>query len=137
MLLSELTSLSVSRGKPRQNGGRRWNSCSASVSDICTSSPSRPAPVPGQRRFPIKSAPIARREKEKNLRRYLGRTFPVLLEGEHRSDNPNERTYSGYSPNFLRVCVPPPDNLDLANQIRHVRMQAVSATGESIEGYLA
>ena len=41
--------------------------------------------------------------KQATLERFLGRTFPVLIEGEVQDPATGARIWSGYTPNFLRI----------------------------------
>lgn len=68
--------------------------------------------------------------KKATLQRYLNRDFPVLLEGQPKPTATDQFVWQGYTPNYLRVQVIAPDNLD--NQIVALQMQQVAEDGESL-----
>lgn len=72
---------------------------------------------------------LGERLKRDTLTRFVDRRFPVLLEGPPAG--PDE-PWQGYTPNFLRVEIDQPHSLPLENRILPVRLQQVSATGETL-----
>ncbi len=73
---------------------------------------------------------LGERLKQKNLETYIGRSFPVLIEG---SCAPDGESLSGYTPNFLRVGI---SNLDPSaeNTIQQIRIEGLSSSGEMLQG---
>ncbi|MEW8251249.1 MAG: tRNA (N(6)-L-threonylcarbamoyladenosine(37)-C(2))-methylthiotransferase MtaB [Candidatus Thiodiazotropha sp.] len=57
--------------------------------------------------------------KRKLLKRFVGRTLPVLIEGS------DEKGWGGYSPNYLRVNVTGAEGVDLKNRIVAVELSAI------------
>ena len=66
--------------------------------------------------------------KRQTLQRYVGLTFPVLMEGSA------EAGWNGYTPNYLRVAVEAVDGQDLSNRIVEVELTGLSANGEQLQG---
>ncbi|MFC1684447.1 tRNA (N(6)-L-threonylcarbamoyladenosine(37)-C(2))-methylthiotransferase MtaB [Pseudomonadota bacterium] len=75
---------------------------------------------------------LGQRLKRVTLKKYLGREFPVLIEGSPELDNGGNRTWSGYTPNFLRVMIQAPVAEDLENQIHNVQLEALDMGGEHL-----
>jgi len=71
--------------------------------------------------------------KKATLERFVGRSFPVLIEGPPASASDN---WQGYSPNFLRVEIDQPTTRALENRIETVRLTAVGSGGDSLIGTL-
>ena len=72
------------------------------------------------------------RLKRQTLERYLGRRFPLLIEGARE-----EGVWMGYTPNFLRVALSGEGLGDTpVNSIREVRMTGISDRGETLLGEL-
>jgi threonylcarbamoyladenosine tRNA methylthiotransferase MtaB len=73
---------------------------------------------------------LGERLKLNNLKTYIGRSFPVLIEG---SGGPDGKSLSGYTPNFLRVGI---SNLDPSaeNTIQQIRIEGLSSSGEMLQG---
>ncbi|MET0068741.1 MAG: tRNA (N(6)-L-threonylcarbamoyladenosine(37)-C(2))-methylthiotransferase MtaB [Candidatus Thiodiazotropha sp.] len=57
--------------------------------------------------------------KKKLLKRFVGHTLPVLIEGS------DEKGWGGYSPNYLRVNVTGAEGVDLKNRIVAVELSAI------------
>lgn len=72
---------------------------------------------------------LGERLKHDTLARFVGRRFPVLLEGTPATPNQH---WQGYTPNFLRVEIDQPHSQSLENRILPVRLQQISTTGESL-----
>ncbi|MEN8168576.1 MAG: radical SAM protein, partial [Pseudomonadota bacterium] len=60
------------------------------------------------------------RMKRETLQRYLGRTFPVLVEGSR------ETGWSGYTPNYLRLAIEECGGADLRNRIIDIKLARLS-----------
>lgn len=58
--------------------------------------------------------------KRETLQRYLGRTFPVLVEGSGKNG------WSGYSPNYLRLSIEENGEADLSNRIVDIQLARLS-----------
>jgi len=70
---------------------------------------------------------LGRRLKRTTLERFVGRTFPVLVEAR-------QPDWEGYTPNFLRVCIQAPKHASLEGRIIPVRLEALDASGEALLG---
>jgi threonylcarbamoyladenosine tRNA methylthiotransferase MtaB len=75
---------------------------------------------------------LGQRLKRETLEHFIGREFPVLIEGHPD----NGCSWGGYTPNFLRVQVQAPDNADLENRILPVRLEGLDTTAEQLIGRL-
>jgi threonylcarbamoyladenosine tRNA methylthiotransferase MtaB len=75
---------------------------------------------------------LGNRMKEDTLRRYLGREFPVLIEGKGETAGSGEKRWTGYTPNFLRVILRAPSHIDLTNSIRRVKLERLEDSGEQV-----
>ncbi|MES9962037.1 MAG: tRNA (N(6)-L-threonylcarbamoyladenosine(37)-C(2))-methylthiotransferase MtaB [Candidatus Sedimenticola sp. 20ELBAFRAG] len=68
--------------------------------------------------------------KKETLEAYLGRTYPVLIEGAG-----SDRDHAmGYTPNFLRVQITDPRAAELENTIQQVTLSALSPGGDYLVG---
>ncbi len=83
-----------------------------------------PNPVPREvkRRRSEELHALAARLKRNRLQQQLGLSGPVLVEGDPR-DTERGRLWSGYLPNYLRVCFSSAEKLD--NRIVQVRAKAI------------
>ncbi len=70
--------------------------------------------------------------KQINQQANLGAELPVLIESKAETSAEGAILWSGYTPNFLRVAVQAPAGLALENQIRQVRLEAISEAGDHI-----
>ena len=77
---------------------------------------------------------LAAEAKRRNLERYVGRAFPVLVEGR-RDDGTG--LWEGYTPNFLRVLIEDRDGEIRENTIREVRVSGLSGGGDALLGRVA
>jgi threonylcarbamoyladenosine tRNA methylthiotransferase MtaB len=75
---------------------------------------------------------LGHRLKQRTLEGYLGREFPVLIEGKPERNGEGQGLWGGYTPNFLRVAIAADADLPLQNRIRRVRLDALTASGEEI-----
>lgn len=71
-----------------------------------------PVPVSVKKERSVLLHRLARQMKDAYQRRFLGRRFPVLIEGSEGG-----RDVQGYTPNYLRVATAPPSNRCLVNRI--------------------
>jgi threonylcarbamoyladenosine tRNA methylthiotransferase MtaB len=76
---------------------------------------------------------LARRAKEATAARFLGRRFPVLIEGEARGAAGTDLWF-GYTPNYLQVMVPAGPGAALGNRIVPVRLLELAPGGEHLLG---
>ena len=76
---------------------------------------------------------LGKKMKRQTLERYVGRRFPVLIEGRQ---NDKESAWLGYTPNFLKVAVTNRNAASLTNSIQMVRLQEVAENGEMLLGLL-
>jgi threonylcarbamoyladenosine tRNA methylthiotransferase MtaB len=79
---------------------------------------------------------LGQRLKRDTLTRYLGREFPVLVEGRSLDRQGGGRFWGGYTPNFIRVAIAADPSLDLQNRIRRVRLASLVASEEEIQARL-
>ncbi|MCU7936220.1 MAG: tRNA (N(6)-L-threonylcarbamoyladenosine(37)-C(2))-methylthiotransferase MtaB [Candidatus Thiodiazotropha sp. (ex Dulcina madagascariensis)] len=70
------------------------------------------------------------RLRRQTLKRYIGRTFPVLIEGQ------GAHGWSGYTPNYLRISLETDKGDSLENRIVNVRAEDLSADGRQLRGRL-
>ncbi len=75
---------------------------------------------------------LGQRLKRANQQANLGAVFPVLLESGSAPCGAGKRLWYGYTPNFLRVAVEAPAGQSLENQIRPVRLEALSEEADHI-----
>jgi len=75
---------------------------------------------------------LGRKLKRETLERFVGRRFPVLIEGRQKDGG-----WSGYTPNFLRVQVRSNALGDLQNRICEVTLSGLSEDGGELTGRLA
>ncbi|MCU7920761.1 MAG: tRNA (N(6)-L-threonylcarbamoyladenosine(37)-C(2))-methylthiotransferase MtaB [Candidatus Thiodiazotropha sp. (ex Epidulcina cf. delphinae)] len=70
------------------------------------------------------------RLRRQTLKRHIGRTFPVLIEGQ------GVRGWGGYTPNYLRISLETGKGGSLENRIVRVRAEGLSADGRELRGRL-
>jgi len=75
---------------------------------------------------------VGQRLKQATLKKNLGREFPVLIEGSPELNSSDNRIWSGYTPNFLRVMIQASAAKDLENQIHNVQLEALDMAGEHL-----
>ena len=78
---------------------------------------------------------LAQEMKQTTLENYIGRRFPVLLEGRARGDGVAGHWF-GYTPNFLQVVIPAKPESNLENQILEAELLGITETGEALAGRL-
>ncbi|MES9884773.1 MAG: tRNA (N(6)-L-threonylcarbamoyladenosine(37)-C(2))-methylthiotransferase MtaB [Sedimenticola sp.] len=71
--------------------------------------------------------------KRQTLEHYIGREFPVLIEG---GEEGSHHELCGYTPNFLRVRIKTGGKSGLSNSIRAIRLESVNDTGDELVGSL-
>lgn len=74
---------------------------------------------------------LVERNTYEYLSRYIGRSFPVLVESANDNEQPG-RTWSGYTPNYIRVQFRPSDDRDLENQLVQVKVIGVRTSGDGL-----
>ena len=79
---------------------------------------------------------IAGEQKRANLKRFLGREFPVLWEEGRESQGGGDKLFPGYTPNYLRVETTAGRERDLCRQIATARMVSVADGGDCLIGEL-
>jgi threonylcarbamoyladenosine tRNA methylthiotransferase MtaB len=72
---------------------------------------------------------LAERLKREALKPLEGRRCPVLIEGDRGSATADGMRWEGYTPGYHRVAVAVPADVDLANRIVDVCIDAVGADG--------
>ena len=77
---------------------------------------------------------LAAGHKQATLQAFVGREFEVLIEGRRESSENGQISWSGYTPNFLRVRVGAAEDDALENQLIRVRTTGVAADGEALLG---
>ncbi len=77
---------------------------------------------------------LGERLKRDTLERFLGRTFPVLLEGKETDPATGEPVWSGYTPSFLRITARQRTDRNLEGRILSLRAEALAADGQSLAG---
>ncbi len=70
--------------------------------------------------------------KRATMEQYLGRTLPVLIEGNGQPGAGGTRVWRGYTPNFLRVETTVAEDIDLHNRIIELRMTALTSAGDAL-----
>lgn len=80
---------------------------------------------------------LGQKMKRATLESYLGRRFPVLIEGSAQTQEDGKSYWQGYTPNFLRVMIEAPADSELENQIRTVQIDSVDTAGEHLIARLA
>ncbi len=78
---------------------------------------------------------LGERMKRDTLEQYLGRTFPVLIEGG-RDDEENGKQWHGYSPNYLRITLENDGGQELENRIVSVRTVSLSPSNDGLVGVI-
>ena len=73
--------------------------------------------------------------KKETLEQYVGRTFPVLIEGG-RNDGENGKQWHGYSPNYLRITLESDGGEELENRIVPIRTVSLSPTNNGLVGVI-
>jgi threonylcarbamoyladenosine tRNA methylthiotransferase MtaB len=77
---------------------------------------------------------LGKRMKREILESYIGRRFAVLIEGGQATEG---GLSAGYTPNFLRVFIENPGDLDeLSNSIREIHCRELSPQGDGLIGEL-
>ena len=71
---------------------------------------------------------VAGRLKQQTLERFLGRTFPVLVEGAYAGGD----YWFGYTPNYLPVTIPGKYGRDLGNRIVAAKLIRLDTGGERL-----
>jgi len=72
--------------------------------------------------------------KEDTLQRFLGREFPVLVEGRENGAGLEGEFWGGYTPNFLRVALPYAADTALDNRIVPVKLKSITDNSGSLLG---
>jgi threonylcarbamoyladenosine tRNA methylthiotransferase MtaB len=75
---------------------------------------------------------LGERMKRATLEQYLGRTLPVLIEGNGQLGSGGTRIWRGYTPNFLRVEAVVAKDLQLHNKIIPLQMTALTPAGDEL-----
>jgi threonylcarbamoyladenosine tRNA methylthiotransferase MtaB len=75
---------------------------------------------------------LAKRMKKSRLKQYLGRTFNILCEGSSEQDSGHFKSYSGYTPNYIRVMLKNSVKKRLNNQIKEARLLSLTVDGEGV-----
>jgi len=74
------------------------------------------------------------RMKRETLQQNLGHTYPVLIESLEQTSGSDNRFWSGYTPNFLRVAVPYRAKEALDNKIVSVTLESICDDGTTMLG---
>ena len=74
---------------------------------------------------------LGEKMKRNNLQKYIGRTFPILIEGRKKS---SKKSWSGYTPNFLPVTIVSANDTDLANRVAAVQMKSIAESKSRLIG---
>jgi len=77
---------------------------------------------------------LADRLKRIALEPLVGRRCPVLVEGDRGSVSVAGMRWEGYTPHFHRVAIVAPPEVDLANRIVDVRLEAAGPDGQHLIG---
>jgi len=76
---------------------------------------------------------LGHRLKQDYLAGFIGRQFPILIEGDPQVA---QTKLSGYTPNFLRVTAPPEGDANLTNTIQTLELTTLAEDGEHLIGQL-
>ena len=76
---------------------------------------------------------LAAELKKNALNAALGREAEILWERPQEGGTPAERLYTGYTPDYLRVQMRVPTEIELENRITRARLAALDAQGEALE----
>jgi threonylcarbamoyladenosine tRNA methylthiotransferase MtaB len=71
---------------------------------------------------------LGERQKRQTLERYIGRRTSILVEGSM------EQGWSGYTPNYLRVVLVPPEGMDPTNRILNCELVGLADSGDALLG---
>jgi threonylcarbamoyladenosine tRNA methylthiotransferase MtaB len=71
---------------------------------------------------------LGERQKRLTLERYIGRRTSILVEGSM------EQGWSGYTPNYLRVVLVPPEGMDPTNRILNCELVGLADSGDALLG---
>jgi threonylcarbamoyladenosine tRNA methylthiotransferase MtaB len=71
---------------------------------------------------------LGERQKRQTLERYIGRRTSILVEGSM------EQGWSGYTPNYLRVVLVPPEGMDPTNRILNCELEGLADSGDALLG---
>ena len=75
---------------------------------------------------------LADKMKREAFKRYLGRRFPVLIEGDGERLPSGNTRHRGYTPNYLRVSVDVASRKSLCNQIVSLQLQSIDKNSDCI-----
>jgi threonylcarbamoyladenosine tRNA methylthiotransferase MtaB len=76
---------------------------------------------------------LGEKMKRATMEQYLGRTLPVLIEGNGQPGPGGIRKWRGYTPNFLRVEAVVAEDLQLQNRIIPLHMSSLNPTGDELQ----
>jgi len=71
-----------------------------------------------------------------SLKANIGQKVSVLMEGKPKTEEDGQETWSGYTPNFLRVMVKTTPGLVLENSIQTVQLENITNSGEQLTATL-
>jgi threonylcarbamoyladenosine tRNA methylthiotransferase MtaB len=78
---------------------------------------------------------LGERMRRATLERFLGRTFPVLIEGKETDPVTGEPVWSGYTPSFLRIAARERTDQHPEGRIVSLRAEALATDGQSLVGH--
>lgn len=75
---------------------------------------------------------LAEKMKKSRLKQHLGRTFNILWEGFSEQDCDHFKSYTGYTPNYIRVKLNNLVDNRLNNQIKEARLLSLTVEGDGV-----
>ena len=75
---------------------------------------------------------LAAEMKKKYLQKHIDREFPILWEGNSKTEKTGPTRYYGYTPNFVRTQIDIDSSEVLTNTIQQARITCVNPNGENV-----
>jgi threonylcarbamoyladenosine tRNA methylthiotransferase MtaB len=75
--------------------------------------------------------------KRAYLEKHINKVFPILWEGNSKTDKAGSTRYFGYTPNFVRAQIDIDSSEVLTNTIQQARITCVNPNGENVLSVLS
>ncbi len=75
---------------------------------------------------------VSEKMKRATLKRHIGETLEVLIEGSGQPLDDGSRVWRGYSPNFLRIELTVANDVELQNRIVPLHMDSLTPDGDAL-----